>query len=817
MLTYHGATTMMRRHAPFTILLMTTVFACCSVLCHAQEKKVLTVDDYGAWNRIESVTLSGDGNWMSYGYQPNEGDGVLFIRSIDGDQLYEVARGASPRFSMDGQWVAYNIRPSKDKSKKPSKDKKPAKGTLELMDLESGEKTEFKGATSASFSDDSTMVAIRKSKSDSASKSSRADLLVVTLATGEVRNIGNVSSFAFNKTGDLLAYTVAAADRHGNGLYLLQSDLGLLRSLDSANADYSQMQWNKAGDQLAVLRGKDKEEFTQKENDLVVVRDVALRTEEKNIYTPSSDESFPVGMVISELGRLSFSQDNSKVFVGLKEQTAEIEKGDEDRPNVDVWHWNDDRVQSIQMRRAERDRRATKSAVVHLKQARIVQLADELMTRVTIVGKGRWGVGVDDSKYLAEVSWGGSRGDYFRVDLSSGEHKSITNALGRTMGYSPSGEWFLFLKGEQLWAHNLDTGSTTNLSQSTPVGFVNHDDDHPYEKPSYGVAGWTADGTAVIVNHKYDLWLLPLDGSKGTNITAGVGGREQIRFRYTQLDPEEETIDTNKPMLLSAYGEWTKKSGYYTLTVGEEPESLLFDDKSIGRPRKAQKADRVVLTMQTFEDFPNYWATNTRFEAPVQVTDANPQQADFVWGRRILVDYKNKDGVGLQGTLALPGNYEEGKKYPMLVYFYEKMSQRHHQYSTPSFDDRPHMCTYASDGYLVLMPDVIYDIGRPGSSAVDCVTSAVQAVIDLGYADADHIVLQGHSWGGYQSSFILTQTDMFAAVVTGAPVTNLVSFHGELYKSIGSVQQGITEKGQVRMGTSPWGEYGALSQPVAAS
>ena len=141
----------------------------------------------------------------------------------------------------------------------------------------------------------------------------------------------------------------------------------------------------------------------------------------------------------------------------------------------------------------------------------------------------------------------------------------------------------------------------------------------------------------------------------------------------------------------------------------------------------------------------------------------------------------------------------------MLVYFYEKMSQRHHQYSMPRFDDRPHMSTYASDGYLVLMPDVVYEVGRPGSSALDCVTSAVQAVIDLGHVDPERMVLQGHSWGGYQSSFILTQTDMFAAVVTGAPVTNLVSFHGELYKSSGtSVQQGITEKGQVRMGVSPW-------------
>ena len=122
----------------------------------------------------------------------------------------------------------------------------------------------------------------------------------------------------------------------------------------------------------------------------------------------------------------------------------------------------------------------------------------------------------------------------------------------------------------------------------------------------------------------------------------------------------------------------------------------------------------------------------------------------------------------MQGTLTLPANYEPGKKYPMLVYFYEKMSNTHNNFSMPAFDDRPQMSTYASDGYLVFQPDVTYEIGKPGSSAVDCVTAAVRKVIEMGYADPKHIGLQGHSWSGYQSSFIVTQTNMFAAVVTGA-------------------------------------------------
>ncbi|MGI9402577.1 MAG: hypothetical protein ACR2O0_15075 [Rhizobiaceae bacterium] len=549
----------------------------------------------------------------------------------------------------------------------------------------------------------------------------------MNLQTGSVRNIGNVASFEFNETGDLLAYTVAAANDFGNGLYVLELATHVLRPIDSSTADYSRLKWNEEGDQLAALRGNEKEGFTQKENDLIVVQNVASRTESKIVYVPADHESFPENMVISELGQLEFSEDGSMVFTGLKEQRAEPEKDEDDeRPNVDVWHWQDDRVQSVQQRRASRERRSTLAAVLHIEQDKLIPLADKQMSRVSIEGKGRWGIGVDDKKYRAEVSWGGSRGDYYRIDLKTGERQPITSALGRPMGYSPDGKWFAFLKGEQLWAHNLDDGKTTNLSKTAPVNFVNEDDDHPYEKPAWGIAGWTEDGESVIVNHRYDLWLIPLQGGTATNLTAGLGDSEQIRFRYVRLDPEEETIDTAKPMLLSAYGDWTKQSGYYTLELGEKPQPLFYEDKNIGRLVKAKDSDRLMFAMQTFEDFPNYWVTNTQFENPLQLTDANPQQAEYFWGRRVLVDYKNSDGVRLQATLALPGNYEQDKKYPMLVYFYEKMSQRHHQYSAPRYDDRPHMSTYASDGYLVLMPDVVYKTGRPGSSALD---SEVEAAI----------------------------------------------------------------------------------------
>jgi len=266
-------------------------------------------------------------------------------------------------------------------------------------------------------------------------------------------------------------------------------------------------------------------------------------------------------------------------------------------------------------------------------------------------------------------------------------------------------------------------------------------------------------------------------------------------------------VDLSRPLALTAYGDWTKKSGYWQIPAGGgQPTQLIWADKNIGGAQKSKSGDRVLFTEQTFQEFPDVWVTNPAFESPKKLTDANPQIADYAWGSKKLIDYTNSKGKRLQATLTLPAGYEPGKKYPMLVYIYEIMSNTHHTFSMPVYDDRPHMSTYASDGYLVLQPDIVYEIGKPGSSALDCVTAAVKKVIELGYADPAHVGLQGHSWGGYESSYIVTQTNIFAAVVTGAPLTNLTSMYNILYKQNGAWNGGILETSQGRMGANvtPW-------------
>jgi dipeptidyl aminopeptidase/acylaminoacyl peptidase len=833
--------------------------------------KILDLGDYGRWNRIVQTAVSPDGKWMTYAYQLNDGDVTLYVKELDGSKLYTIPAGVPPQagggggggggfgggannpvFSDDSRWVGYYVNPP---GRTPGRgrpagagapggrggvpDATPPQGAgaqrpatparrFELLNLDSGEKFSVPNAASFGFSDGGRWLAVRTNKAVPTDTShDGTDLVLRELATGATRNIGNVSGYAFDDAGKLFAYVVDATDRLGNGLYVVDLGSGQTRTLASAALDFDGLAWSPKGASLAVLRSDKAKATKQKDNVLLAWSDAASPNARMVEYDPTKDAAFPKGMVVSELAAPRWSNDGSRVFVGLKEQEAEPPKSDEPQANVDVWHWKDPDPQSVQVVRLAQERRFTYPAAFSVATKRLTRLGDPDMRVVQQTPNGRWAVGRLDTPYRLEVSWGGTKADQYRIDTETGERTLIEKAVTRTMGISPDSRWFLYLKDKHVFAYNLETGQKRDLDDGEKISWLDAEDDHPYEIPTYGVAGWSKDGRSVILNHRYDLWQAPLDGSKAVNLTQGAGEAGKIRFRLVRFDrsgragrgggggifgqpvQDDEGIDLTKPLVLSAYGDWTKKSGYYQLVAGKAPTPLIYADKQIGQVEKAEKADRVMFTQQTFGEFPDYWVSTTAFASPKKITDANPQLAEYAWGSKVLVDYTNSKGQKLQGTLTLPANYEPGKKYPMLVYFYELMSNTHHTFSMPVYDDRPHMSTYASNGYLVLQPDVVYEIGKPGSSALDCVTSAVKKVIELGYADPKHIGLQGHSWGGYQSSFIVTQTDLFAAVVTGAPPTNLVSFYDQLYKSTGTVQQGIMEIGQVRMGANvtPWNAH----------
>ncbi len=566
------------RSAAFLFLLL---LASASPL--ANGGKVLTLDDYGRWSRVVSTAISPDGAWVSYGYRPNGGDDTLFVKRVEDGKLYTLANGSEPKFSDDSMWAAYVVSLPKKEADKLRKAKKPVTKAVEFLNLVSGEKFKVENASSFTFPAGAKVVAIKRDKADREAKHDGVDLIVRTLATGETQNIGNVSDYAFDKSGGRLAFTIDAPDELGNGVGVLDLARATMRSLDATAARYAQPAWNESGDRLAVLRGTTPKGKRQRQNALLW-----FHPAEPGTSRPTELAGAPGDMVISEFGDVAWSKDSSRVFIGLKEQQAEPEKSDDPVANVDVWHWKDERVQSIQAVRASADSRATYRAAVDAASAKLTVLADEAMPSVTLTDDGKWAIGRMDKPYRLDVSWGGSPADYYRIDTATGERTLIAKKIGRTVGASPDSKWFLFQRDGELWAYDIGAGSTVNISKASGTTFIDTDDDHPYEKPTYGVAGFSKDGTSVIVNHKFDLWRLPLDGGQAKNLTGGAGAKDQIVLRYQDLDPDERAIDLSQPILLSAYGEWTKQAGYFRLQPDGRLEKLVLEDRfTAGRSRRS--------------------------------------------------------------------------------------------------------------------------------------------------------------------------------------------------------------------------------------
>ena len=786
----------------------------------AQDKKALSLEDYSRWSHITGTELSDDGAWMAYVLSPNEGNDTLYVKSLQSQQAYELPLGDDALFSSSNRWVAYTTTPDEETRKKMQKDDQPIHETAWLLNLDTGEKHRVEKAKAMTFSEDGRYWAVHREKEDPKSKSPEgSDLILRDLQDNSVINIGNVSEYAFNKKSDMLAYLVDARDNAGNGVYLRKMENGGLTSIDSDTVHYTGLtwddeeaqreQWDSKGRALAVLKGAKVDSMVYRPYNILVAQNLNGQPD-KTFLDPKATANFPQQMVISDNRDLRWGENGEQLFLGIREQEPAVEMDQDTIPNVDVFHWKDDRIQTVQKQEAEEDQKFTWVASFDPGSSEFARLTDEDMRELNFSRHNEYMIGRDEKPYISDINWGVSPADLYRVDLSSGERTKFADNVKRPVGYSPDGRYYLYQQvSEQdtvLMVYDVDENDKTNISSSAPVSFFDKEHPYPHENPTYGLGGWTADKEHVIVNHKYDLWMLALDGSDAVNVTKGVGKKEQIEFRYENLDENEEWIDTSDEMLLEAFGDKSKKDGFYRLTMGDEPQPLLYTDARFGNMQKAQNADRVIMTRETFENFPDYYQTTTDFTDLEKLTNANPQQSEYFWGERVLVEYENDRGIALQGTLTLPANYDPDKKYPMIVYFYEQMSDRHHRYSMPVYDDRPHMSTYASNGYLVLMPDNVYQTGRPGTSALDCITAATQKVIDLGYADPNRIGLQGHSWGGYQSSFILTQTDMFATVVTGAPPTNLTSFYNNIYGRTGTNHHGIMEIGQVRMGrgVTPW-------------
>jgi dipeptidyl aminopeptidase/acylaminoacyl peptidase len=767
----------------------------------------------------------------------------------------EQARLLRPVFTADSRFVVFSIEPAKAEVNKAKKDKKKPedmpKNGLGIMDLTNGTVTRVERVKTFRVPEDSggfvaylmeaaksepsavapgnaqpgaspsTEPSAPNRSSESAPASPRGprgkkkeygtELVLRNTTTGAERNFSDVLDFTISRDAKTLVFTTSSRKEDTNGVYAVTTESdGAPVSLLTGKGKYQRLTWDEDNTQLAFT--SDKEDADAKQPKFRVYywnRKDPQATEIVSITSPG----FRKEMVVSERANLSFSLDGSRLFLGAAPPPEPEKNPDEEIPAdekvmVDLWHWKDDYVQTIQKVRAEQDRNRSYRAVYDLASKKFVQLGDESMENVSPSNDGSYAIGSDNRKYRVMNDYDPGFSDFYLINTSDGSRKPISSKQRGNVSLSPNAKYAVYFDGKDWYSYSVADGAIVNLTKNIEVRFFNEENDTPQTPNSYGLAGWTKDDKDVLIYDRYDVWQIAPDGSHAKNLTDGVGRKDLTTLRYVRLDPRERWIDPDKPLLLQAENQETRDSGFYRDKVNSDavPQKLLMAAKDFNSPAKAKDADVLVMTASRFDQFPDVWVTNSSFRELKRVSNGDAQRAAFNWGTAELVGFKNVDGVPLKGLLLKPDNFDPRKKYPMIVYIYERLSQGLHQFRNPGPGTSINPTYYVSNGYLVYMPDIVYSIGYPGQSALKCVLPGIQSVVDKGYVNEKAIGIQGHSWGGYQIAYMVTQTNRFRAAAPGALVANMTSAYSGIRWGTGLPRQFQYERSQSRIGGSLW-EY----------
>jgi dipeptidyl aminopeptidase/acylaminoacyl peptidase len=802
----------------------------------AQAKRPLDHDAYDIWKNIENESLSHDGLWVLYSLELQDGDAETKVHGLGTDVVYSIPRARSAQFLADSRFVVSLVAPERAAVKEAKRQKESSgeqpKDSLALVDLTTGGFFRVEQVKSFAVPEKAggwlaylleTEVEEEEEPEEEAGegqeepeqeeKDAGSTLVVRDLSDGTERRFDHVTEYAFGSDGRYLAYATSSSSGDADGVFAVSLGGGAVTDVLTGEGHYKSLVFDSEGRQLAFL--SDKDDYSADEPGFALYHWRAGSEAAMRAAAEGSD-GIPSGWWVSDNGQLRFSENGSRLFFGTAPRPApEVEDSTlaEDRVDVEIWHWEDPLLQPMQQVRLSQERNRTYRAVVHLRDNAIAQLATEAVPEVALVreGDGDFVLGTSDIPYRQLISWDSpSYQDVYLIDVEAGQSERVLQKLQGNARVSPDGKYvFWWDNVEFAWfARNVSEGRVVNMTEGIPYAIYNEDHDWPYQPNSYGNAGWTDGDEEFLAYDRYDIWAVDPDGDNPPrNLTDGVGRRDSLRFRYVRLDDDEHSISENENLLLATFNVRTKAAGFYRDRVrgSAPPSELVFMDRRFSNPSKAKDADVLMFTRQSIQEYPDLWVSDPDFENMRKLSEANPQQSAYLWADVELIEWSSIDGVPLQGLLYTPENFDPSSKYPLMVTFYEKDSHNLHAHHPPV----PHRSVvrptfYASRGYVVFVPDIKYQVGYPGESAMDCVIPGVLELIEKGFVDEAGIGVQGHSWGGYQITYMVTKTDLFAAAAGGAPVSNMISAYGGIRWGSGMSRMFQYEKTQSRIGATLW-------------
>ncbi|MBO9155285.1 alpha/beta hydrolase family protein [Chitinophaga sp. GCM10012297] len=811
----------------------------------AQSKKPLDHTVYDGWQNIGVKTISNNGQWAAYTVTPQEGDATLVVRNLRDGRQVSIPRGSAPVITEDSRYVVFYIKPffqdtrqARIKKKIPTDMPKDSLGILELGQTAVTKipnvrsfKTPEKGSGLLAYlmerpKDTAAKINLTKpaplkdldADDDTPGRSSAADagdLVIVYLGKQHPADtVKYVTSYTLSKPGNSLALVTNPPKKDSLAKpAVLLWDAAARRSsiLSNGHGAFAQFAFDEAGKQLAYVGSRDSAKALQKFYSLYYFKP---GQDTARIVVTKSTKGIPANWDVSEDGRLVFSRNGERLFFG----TAPIPKPkdttivDFEVAKVDIWHYQDDYLQTMQLKNLDRELKRNYAAVYFPAQQRVVQLADLSMETFFPgdEGNANYGVGYTDANSRVAMQWtGGTLKTGYAVNISTGERKVIKTDVDGNFVISSEGRFILwFDQPEGQWhTYETATGTSRVISANIPARITDEEMDMPDYPRAYGTNGWQEHDKYVYINDRYDIWQVdPLGKETPVNLTKGEGRRLRTSFRILKLDQDERFILPKQHLLLAAQNDSSKYGGLWSLKLQDKkgPQQLVMAPYAYSAVDKAKNAEMYLFQRSSFVESPDVFAGADIAKAE-RISALNPQQRQYNWGTAELFSWQTYNGKTTEGILYKPEDFDPNKKYPVLIYFYEKLTDGLYSYQAPApTPSRLNITFFVSRGYVVLAPDIRYETGHPGKSAYNYIVSGAEALAKNPWIDKTNMGIQGQSWGGYQVCYLITATPLFKAAWAGAPVANMTSAYGGIRWESGMNRQFQYEHSQSRIGATLW-------------
>lgn len=795
------------------------------------QKKVIDHTTYNEWKKIESQVISNDGNLIAYHVTPLKGDGKVYVYDVKTGKTDSIVRAQKPVFMENSKVLVFKIHPGYDtlrncELKKIDKIKWP-KDSLGIYFIDNDSLVKIPAVKNFTVPEKGEWIGYTVDSNDLGEKKKKRKFYLFKKnkpveyksdgkkftaynpLNGKKYQQKDVTEFSISENGKFIALSIHQKIKKDSFyLEILETSTGKFHKDNHKQTHFSEIIFNKQENKAAFYYSKD---TSKNKLESIGLYDLNSFTWKTIIDTTNS--VIPKTRSVNSNQSILFTEDGSKLYFGVAKRPIKEVKDtllESEKYKLDLWHFEDKRLQPQQLVELKKDEKKTDLYVYHFNNQQTIQLSNDTLLVTPVANlQGEFLYAKCKSPYQGTYNWTSPNlEDHYIVNINSGASSILKKGVGYGGDLSPKGNYYTYFDVNRLNYYIIDAATKIEsciTCNSKNINWQTDNNGNPEVAAPFGVIGWDENESNILIQAEYDVYSYDVKNHATTCFTQEIGKKNNIKLEALLWNRDSIYIDLNN-LYFKGLNNLTKANSIYILSKENKLIEMYSTPMQISTILRSKNMESILLRKMSVSNYPDIYLLDKSYKDEKKISTVNPQQKDYNWTTVEWVDWKAYDGTPLRGLLYKPEDYDANKKYPLLVYYYEMYQDDYNVYYAP----KPtasiiYPTEYASAGYFVFIPDIRYTPGHPAKSAYNCIMSGTDKVLKMyPNVDSTKMGLQGQSWGGYQTAQLITMTNRFKAAMAGAPVSNMFSAYGGIRWGSGLNRQFQYEKQQSRIGATIW-------------